>query len=148
MLLVGYRYLDLDPASMAEPVMPVRKFVEKPDHATAQNMVDDRHYLWNAGIFLFRAPDMIAAFDTHAADLRAPVHVALETGEVDLGFFRLDPSAWAQCRDVSIDYEMMEHLERIVAVPFSAGWSDLGKLEKQADSIDATIATINSCFIS
>lgn len=122
----GYGYLDLDPASMAEPVMPVRKFVEKPDHAKAQNMVDDGHYLWNAGIFLFRARDMIAAFDSHAADLRAPVQAALEAGEVALGFFRLDPAAWAQCRDVSIDYAVMEHLESIVAVPFSAGWSDLG----------------------
>lgn len=122
----GYGYLDVDPASMAEPVMPVRKFVEKPDHAKAQNMVDDGHYLWNAGIFLFRARDMIAAFDSQAADLRAPVQAALEAGEVALGFFRLDPAAWAQCRDVSIDYAVMEHLESIVAVPFSAGWSDLG----------------------
>jgi mannose-1-phosphate guanylyltransferase/mannose-6-phosphate isomerase len=82
--------------------------------------------MWNAGIFLFKAKDILAAFSKHAASLQAPVAAAVEGAEVDLGFLRLAPDAWAQVDDISIDYAVMERADNLSVVPFDGGWSDLG----------------------
>lgn len=89
-------------------------------------MLAEGSFLWNAGIFLFRARDIIAAFETHAPDLIAPVTAAIETGHVDLGFCRLGPEAWAGAKDISVDYAVMEKADNLSVVPFDGGWSDLG----------------------
>ena len=123
----GYGYLQLS----ARPdgsgaAVPLTGFVEKPDAATAEQMVADGSYLWNSGIFLFAVRDIIAAFETHAPDLMAPVQAAVDAAEADLGFLRLAPEAWAQVADISIDYAVMERADNLSAVPYSDGWSDLG----------------------
>ena len=121
----GYGYLELDRAPEADP-MPLTRFVEKPDADTAKAMVEAGNYLWNAGIFLFSAKSIIAAFETHAPAMIEPVRAAIETGKHDLGFLRLDPGAWGQAEDTSVDYAVMEKADNLTVVPFSAGWSDLG----------------------
>ena len=105
---------------------PLRHFVEKPDLSTAEAMVESGRFLWNAGIFLFTARSLIAAAAEHAPDLVEPVRAAVTNAKTDLGFLRLDPGAWATCRDVSIDYAVMERADNLVVVPYTAGWSDLG----------------------
>ena len=70
-------------------------------------MFEDDSYLWNAGIFLFRASDMVDAFIAHAPYLIEPVKTAVNEGHVDLGFWRLEPEAWSRCENVSIDYGIM-----------------------------------------
>ena len=121
----GYGYLELEGTPGSE-AMPLTRFVEKPDAATAQKMLDAGTYLWNAGIFLFSARAIIDAFKTHAQSLISPVTEAVEQGKHDLGFLRLDPAAWARAEDVSVDYAVMEKASNLTVVPFSAGWSDLG----------------------
>jgi len=124
----GYGYLELPQAPEAGSLapLPLTQFVEKPDAAQAEKMLCSGNYLWNAGIFLFTAQTMIDAFHAHAPDLIAPVSEALSQGQNDLGFFRLDPAAWAKAEDISIDYAVMERANNLSVVPFSAGWSDLG----------------------
>lgn len=123
----GYGYLELtaQPDPGGAPV-PLARFVEKPDLARAEAMLAAGTYLWNAGIFLFRAADMLAAFQTHAPEVVAPVEAALAAARADLGFLRLDPKAWAAAPDISIDYAVMERATNLCAVPFDGDWSDLG----------------------
>ena len=121
----GYGYLELSTAASGEGV-PLEQFVEKPDTEAAKAMLDAGTYLWNAGIFLFRAKDMIAAFQTHAPELMSPVTDAIEQGQVDLGFFRLAAEPWSKCENTSVDYAIMEKIDTLSAVPYSAGWNDLG----------------------
>jgi mannose-1-phosphate guanylyltransferase/mannose-6-phosphate isomerase len=121
----AYGYLQVSTLSDGDPVK-LERFIEKPDAATASKMLADGSYLWNAGIFLFRAKDIIAAFQTHAPDLTKPVTQALDGGHADLGFFRLGSDAWAGANDISIDYAVMEKAANLSVVPFDAGWSDLG----------------------
>ena len=71
---------------------------EKPDMARATEMVAEGTFMWNAGIFLFKAKDIIAAFTAHARSLNAPVTEAVDTAQVDLGFLRLDADAWGTGR--------------------------------------------------
>ena len=122
----AYGYLELTgPSGDGAPVR-LSRFVEKPDAARAAAMVEDGGFLWNAGLFLFRAADMVAAARVHAPDLLGPVEAALDAAWPDLGFLRLAPGPWAELPGISIDYAVMEKAPNLSVVPFSGGWSDLG----------------------
>jgi mannose-1-phosphate guanylyltransferase/mannose-6-phosphate isomerase len=123
----GYGYLELE--GTGDGPQPLRRFVEKPDAATAQAMLDEGRYLWNAGLFLARADVLIAAFKAHAPAVLEAVTRSLAGAQPDLGFLRLDPAAWAEAEDISIDYAVMERAEGLSVVPFAGGWSDLGGWE-------------------
>lgn len=122
----GYGYLKLAGTHDKDAAYKLERFVEKPDQATAEQMVADGGFLWNAGIFLFAAKDIISAFERHAPDLVTPVRAAVEQGEPDLGFLRLAPKPWAEVQNISIDYAVMEKADNLSVVPFRGSWSDLG----------------------
>lgn len=121
----GFGYLAVDEAPVPGMAQPVGSFVEKPDLARAEEMVAGGRHLWNGGIFLFRVADILAAFETHAAAMVAPCEAALREAVTDLGFIRLGAD-YGRATAQSIDYAIMEKADRIVTVPVSAGWSDLG----------------------
>ncbi|MBU0642357.1 MAG: mannose-1-phosphate guanylyltransferase/mannose-6-phosphate isomerase [Alphaproteobacteria bacterium] len=121
----GYLELTTQPDDSGTAI-DLKQFVEKPDATRAAEMVTAGTFMWNAGIFLFKAKDIIAAFAEYAPGLTAPVATAVETAQVDLGFLRLDAEAWAQAEDISIDYAVMERAANLAVVPFNGGWSDLG----------------------
>jgi len=122
----GYGYLELDGTPDDGQAVALRRFVEKPDADAAQAMLDAGNYLWNAGIFLFSANTIVAAFKEHSSSLIDPVGRSLADAKVDLGFLRLAAGPWAEAEDISIDYAVMERATNIAAVPFTAKWSDLG----------------------
>ncbi|NVK12683.1 MAG: mannose-1-phosphate guanylyltransferase/mannose-6-phosphate isomerase [Rhodobacteraceae bacterium] len=123
----AYGYLELAAApDSGGAAVPLKQFVEKPDAARAADMLAAGNFKWNAGIFLFRAADIIAAFAAHAPALMAPVQAALDEARPDLGFLRLAPEPWGRAEDISIDYAVMEKAANLSVVPFDAAWSDLG----------------------
>ncbi|MCC5959462.1 MAG: mannose-1-phosphate guanylyltransferase/mannose-6-phosphate isomerase [Rhodobacteraceae bacterium] len=123
----GYGYLELahDPQGK-DGAVALSRFVEKPDLARAQQMLESGQYLWNSGIFLFRAADIIAAFHQHMPEMLVQVTQALDGAQEDIGFLRLAPGPWSQLEDISIDHAVMEKADNLSVVPFGAGWSDLG----------------------
>jgi len=121
----GYGYLEL-PAPPASAAAPFLRFVEKPDRARAAEMLATGRYLWNSGMFLFRAGDILDAFAAHAPDITAACESALETGREDLCFFRPGSEAYAGCPSISLDYAVMERLGGGTVVPVDCGWNDLG----------------------
>ena len=128
----GYGWLELGAAPDAafSPVpQPLAGFVEKPDAARAAMMLEAGTYLWNAGIFLFRADALVAAFESHQPTMLAAVRAALAGAERDLGFTRLAPEPWTGLEDISIDYAVMEKARNLSVVPFGGIWSDLGGWE-------------------
>jgi len=141
----GYGWLELaGPAEGTEPV-PLRRFVEKPDQARAAEMLEAGGFLWNAGIFLFSVPAILATFETHAPGLFAPVRDALGEAVEDLDFLRLAPGPWAAAEAISIDYAVMERAANLAVVPYAGRWSDLGdweavwrEMERDADGVAAT----------
>lgn len=124
----GYGYLELDEqvGEGAPRAISLRRFVEKPDQASAEQMLASGTYLWNAGIFLFSVKAILAAFSAHASTLVGSVKAAVDEAEADLGFMRLKPEPWSGAEDISIDYAVMERADNLVAVPFAGHWSDLG----------------------
>ncbi|MCL4189840.1 MAG: mannose-1-phosphate guanylyltransferase/mannose-6-phosphate isomerase [Rhodobacteraceae bacterium] len=122
----GYGWLELSGPAAAGAAVPLARFVEKPDAGRAAAMLAEGRYLWNAGLFLFTAGTILAAFAAHAPALMGPVRAAVEGARTDLGFLRLAAAPWAEAADISIDYAVMEKAPNLVAVPFDGSWSDLG----------------------
>lgn len=110
-------------------VMNLEQFIEKPSKSRAKNLLADKRYLWNAGVFLARADVMVEAFRAHAPDVLSTVEAALEVASDDLSFTRIDPTIWATVPDISIDYAVMEKADNVSVVRFDGQWSDLGSWE-------------------
>lgn len=123
----GYGYLELcmDPID-EHGTSELNGFVEKPNLQDAKQMLETGHYLWNAGIFLFRAQNMIEAFSMYAPETVDLVSNALTEASPDLGFLRLASEPWSKLEDISIDLAIMEKAQNLVAVPYASKWSDLG----------------------
>jgi mannose-1-phosphate guanylyltransferase len=115
----------------------VARFVEKPDLATAQGYLDSGHYLWNSGMFCFRADTVLAQMRMHAPDLVTAVEKALESGRDMQGHEgiqrELDAGGFATAPDISIDYALMERSAEVAVVPCSMGWNDIGSWQAVRD---------------
>ena len=118
----GFGYLhagDLNGQGYCE----LEEFVEKPDLERAKSYLADGNYYWNSGMFVFRIGDMMDALKKHMPQ----VGEAAERGyEFLLGSFEDMPS-------ISIDYGVMEKLEKTAMVPLDAGWSDVGSWDAVYD---------------
>ena len=104
----------------------VEKFVEKPSIQAAREYVDSGNYLWNSGMFLFKASRYLEELNKFRPDIYAACVEATEGMESDLDFLRVSKEAFAKCPGESIDYAVMEQTEDAVLVPMDAGWSDIG----------------------
>ncbi|MEL6641615.1 MAG: mannose-1-phosphate guanylyltransferase/mannose-6-phosphate isomerase [Pseudomonadota bacterium] len=122
----GYGYLELSATPDGSTAVALKSFREKPDEATAKDMIAAGNYLWNAGIFLFKVADIIAAFETHAPDLLGPCQAAIDESSDDLGFCRLGSESYSKATAISFDYAIMEKAAKVMTVPLASAWSDLG----------------------
>ncbi|MCL7931491.1 mannose-1-phosphate guanylyltransferase/mannose-6-phosphate isomerase [Halomonas llamarensis] len=120
----GYGYIHQ--GASLEPGFSVRRFVEKPDAVTAAGYVESGEYLWNSGMFLFRASRYLEEIAHFYPDMLHACHQAMAQIKKDLDFTRIDKDAFAQCEDISVDYAVMEKTQHAAVVPLSARWSDLG----------------------
>jgi len=119
----GYGYLEL--GALLDPDSGLRKVVrytEKPDQATASRFVQSGNYLWNAGIFLFRAGLLLELLEAHQPDIARGLE-AIERRPERIA------ELYPQLPSISIDHGVMEHLDEVVTLPLDCGWSDLGSWE-------------------
>jgi len=104
----------------------VAAFVEKPDATRAAEYLASGEYLWNSGIFLFKARDYLHALRQHAPDILDASERAFASRSEDMDFIRVDKTAFAGSPSDSIDYAIMERVRNVVVVPMNPGWSDIG----------------------
>ncbi|MBE9173383.1 mannose-1-phosphate guanylyltransferase/mannose-6-phosphate isomerase [Cyanobium sp. LEGE 06143] len=127
----GYGYIEaaalLPTAGTADPQpVPIARFVEKPDAATAESFLASGRFTWNSGMFLFRASAVLAELERLAPEVVSACRAALEHDSADLDFLRLEREAFAGCPGVAIDVAVMEKTELGCVLPLQAGWSDVG----------------------
>jgi mannose-1-phosphate guanylyltransferase / mannose-6-phosphate isomerase len=123
----GYGYIKKSaPLASFSEVFAVEKFVEKPDLKTAQNFLESGEYLWNGGIFLFKAATYLEVLKKLQNDIFLCCEASYKNAAKDLDFIRLDEKNFANCANISIDYAVMEKAEKVAVAPISVGWSDVG----------------------
>ncbi|RST32014.1 mannose-1-phosphate guanylyltransferase/mannose-6-phosphate isomerase [Sphingomonas ginkgonis] len=108
---------------------PIRRFVEKPDRDTAAAYLEQGNYLWNAGIFLFRADSFLAEVERWMPETLEAIRRALEASQQDGSFVRPEATAFAGTEKISLDYGIMERTDHGFVVPIDIGWSDVGSWE-------------------
>lgn len=123
--VTGYGYIRIGHAQDAR-VHAIGAFVEKPDADRARAYLDSGEYLWNSGMFLFRADAYLRALEKHAPLILAAARAAYGAAARDLDFIRVDADAFAASPSDSIDYAVMEHATNAAVVPVDCGWSDVG----------------------
>ncbi len=121
----GYGYIKQG-QQQAEGVFEVAKFVEKPNAQVAKDYLASGDYLWNSGMFLFKAARYLEELAKFRPDILASCQQAMLTVEQDVDFLRPNKTAFLSCASESIDYAVMEQTDAAVVVPLDAGWSDVG----------------------
>jgi len=130
----------------------VKRFVEKPDAATAARYVREG-YLWNSGNFLFRADVLLSEVERLEPDMAVAIKAAVANATNDLGFLRLQPEAFARASQKSIDYAVMEKTDRAAVVTGNFPWSDIGswdalfdiaKPDKQGNVVQGHVVTLDT----
>jgi mannose-1-phosphate guanylyltransferase/mannose-6-phosphate isomerase len=129
----GFGYIECKPASGSSPVLDVARFVEKPNLETAQSYLAAGNFLWNAGMFLFRASTMHDAFQKHAPDIWVAATDALAAAQCDERGTFLPDALYASIRSEAVDTAIMEKLSGIAVVPARFRWSDLGSWQSLLD---------------
>ncbi|WP_227104996.1 mannose-1-phosphate guanylyltransferase/mannose-6-phosphate isomerase [Chromobacterium rhizoryzae] len=140
-------------------IFPIEEFIEKPNKERAQQYIDNGNYLWNSGMFMFRASVFIDELNKYSGDILAACRLSMENPQQDFDFLRPDPVAFSNCPPNSIDYAVMEKTELAVVVPLDAGWSDVGswsalwEVSEQDDSNNVNIGdtiTVDSknCYLN
>lgn len=104
----------------------VANFVEKPNLATAEEYSATGQYLWNSGMFMFKASRYIEELKKYSPKILSICEDAFNNKTHDLDFTRISANIFEQCPEDSIDYAVMEHTEHAVVVPLDAQWSDVG----------------------
>jgi mannose-1-phosphate guanylyltransferase len=129
----GFGYLELGPDNGAG-AYAVKRFVEKPDRATAERYLREGRFLWNAGIFFFRAARILAELERHlpttyegVCRIAEATRKSPEAGREEL------QRVYAALPAVSIDYGVMERTSGILTLRGDFGWNDVGAWSALAD---------------
>lgn len=104
----------------------VAEFVEKPDHATAEQYLQSGDYYWNSGMFMFTAQCCLEELKNYAPEILTVCRAAFDKTGRDSDFTRLPKEIFASCPSDSIDYAVMEKTADAVVIPLDAGWNDVG----------------------
>ena len=123
----GYGYIEAaEPLAGHPGPVPIARFVEKPDRATAEAFLASGRFTWNSGMFLFKASAVLAELERLAPEVVSACRSALEHDSADLEFLRLEREAFASCPNVAFDVAVMERTQLGSVLPLEAGWSDVG----------------------
>ena len=120
----GYGYMEYDRESETN-ARRVLKFTEKPDKVTAEQYLRNGNYVWNSGMFIWKASTILQAFRQYLPDIYEDVHTIGESlGKENEQ--EVIQEIYPKIRSISIDYGIMEKAENVVVIPAEFGWSDVG----------------------
>ena len=123
----GYGYIEsYEELSKDNKSSSIKKFIEKPDIETAKILIKDNHFVWNSGIFLFKASAILNELKRLEPKIVELCTESLNKGEKDLDFFRIKEESFKKCSNVPIDIAVMEQTKLGTVLNLDAGWNDIG----------------------
>ncbi|MCW3075016.1 MAG: mannose-phosphate guanylyltransferase [Flaviaesturariibacter sp.] len=121
----GYGYIQHEMGEVAPSISKVKTFTEKPGKELAQTFIDSGDFLWNAGIFVWQASRIIAAFEKYLPEMHELFSAEAEKYNTPEEKGMIE-SIYPQCITISIDFGIMEKADNVYVIPAAFGWSDLG----------------------
>ena len=126
----GYGYIQIDKSFTDPAIHTVKRFVEKPNQATAQQYIDEGGYYWNAGMFVLKASVWLKALEQFRPDILDATRHSWDKRSVDAQFVRPGKAEFLAIPSESVDYAVMERCPgsefSIKMIALDAGWNDLG----------------------
>jgi mannose-1-phosphate guanylyltransferase len=124
----GYGYIQFDQKTgdaRYEALRKVKTFTEKPNYELAVTFLASGEFLWNSGIFIWTAKNILNAFEEHLPEVGDLFKKGLEKyfSEEEEGFIR---NTYSVCKSISVDYGIMEKAGNVYVIESDFGWSDLG----------------------
>lgn len=151
----GYGYIQF--IDEGKQLKKVKTFTEKPNLELARVFLDSGDFVWNAGIFIWNVKTIIHAFRTYLNEIAEIFEegAAFLNTEQECEFIN---RAYSHCRNVSIDYGIMEKADNVFVILSDLGWSDLGTWnslysigakDEQGNVVDgdALLYETNNCII-
>ena len=131
----GYGYIEMNDVKLGDSgLAAVRRFVEKPERAAAEDMLRKGGYVWNAGIFLMRADRFLEALEQYEPAIADAARKAYDGAGRDGNRVSPDAQAFAASPSISVDYAVMERSATVAVMPLDCGWSDIGSWDALADN--------------
>lgn len=124
----GYGYIQFDENNVYSEDKRVRKvktFTEKPVLDLAKQFLASGDFLWNAGIFIWSLKSILSAFETYLPEVNAIFKEGLDKYNTEKEQDYID-HGYSICRNISIDYGIMEKADNVYTLESEFGWSDLG----------------------
>jgi mannose-1-phosphate guanylyltransferase len=121
----GFGYVEAG-EELSPGVVAVKRFVEKPELARAEEMVAAGGFYWNSGMFMLGAGAFLDECAMLAPATLTAAEAARSAATTDLDFVRIGPEAFAKAPNISVDYAIFEKTEKAAMVPVDFSWSDLG----------------------
>ena len=104
----------------------IKNFVEKPEEEKAKKFIKDGNYLWNSGIFMFKASLLLEESEKFSKNNTNLIRKSFAKSKKDLDFLRIHKSYFDKCENISIDKAIMEKTDSGIVIPIDNGWSDIG----------------------
>ncbi|MFC7518187.1 mannose-1-phosphate guanylyltransferase/mannose-6-phosphate isomerase [Herbaspirillum sp. GCM10030257] len=141
----GFGYIEMGD-KVSEHAQVVQRFVEKPDAVNAARMLAEGNFVWNSGMFCFKASTILDAFATYNPALLESAREVWNSTKPDGDKMEL-PASFTALENISIDYAVMEKAKNIAVIPGDFDWSDIGAWKAVAEAIpaDAQGNTNNDC---
>lgn len=131
----GYGYIQIEDEDhdrnpyRGEGAYPVKTFAEKPNLETAERFLQSGDFVWNSGMFVWKASAILKAIEVHVPDL----HVQLQAVQEAIGtptYKQTLEQAYGLTRNISVDYGVMEKAGNVFVVKGDFGWSDVGSWDE------------------
>ena len=121
----GYGYIQFLDGAPGERIRKVKTFTEKPDRALAEVFVKSGEFLWNSGLFIWNLPTILSGLRAHLSEVTEIFEEGANVWGTPAEAAFIE-TAYSRCRNVSIDYGLMEKADNVFVLPADFGWSDLG----------------------
>jgi mannose-1-phosphate guanylyltransferase len=121
----GYGYIQIDEKQVKDHIFKVLTFAEKPNFSTAVRFLESGDFLWNSGMFIWRADSIIEEIKNYLPDLSSGLnHIKTEIGKPT--YDETLTNIYGQLKKISIDYGVMEKSKNVYLVKGNFSWSDVG----------------------
>lgn len=121
----GYGYIRYVTGSGKNGVYQTAEFAEKPDLETAKRYLHEHCYLWNSGMFIWKASSILWNMEQLMPDLYNGIQEIMNHYGTD-DFSEVLNAKFPELPSESVDYGIMEKAENIYTIPASFGWDDVG----------------------
>lgn len=156
----GYGYIKAEKPFMNDEIIgnKIEEFTEKPNLEKANKFIKDKRYLWNSGIFMFKAKTIIKELEKYSPEVVKSCKQAINKSTRDLDFTRINEDAFEKSPNLPIDIAVMEKTDKGLVLPLDAGWSDIGSWQavwqtsnkdKKGNFIQGKVITksVENCYL-